>query len=110
MFNFIKKINLLKINKKSKSISYEKTGINPKKDWTTLVISTFIVLVLGVFFNLYFYIQIENGALFKTDYKTPNVTSLNRQSLDRVIEIMETKQILADSISLSKSLLIDPSR
>ncbi len=110
MFDFFKKIKFLNINNKRKPVSYEKTGINPKKDWSKIIVLTFVALVLGGFLSLYFYIQIENGALFKTDYETPNVTSLNKQALDRVISEMEEKQILADSINSSKSSLADPAR
>lgn len=110
MFSFIKKIKFINTSKANKSFSYQKTGINPRKDWITIVVSTSIILIISVLFSFYFYIQVENGTLFKTNYETPNVTSLNKQALDRVIKIMEEKQLLADLINSSKASLVDPAR
>ncbi|MFA7216576.1 MAG: hypothetical protein WC095_01165 [Candidatus Paceibacterota bacterium] len=107
MEDLIKKIK--SFYSSNKKISYEKKGINPKKDWIGILSVVFIVLVLGGIFTIYFYIQINNSSLFKENYEESSVTVLNNKALDRFVKNINDKKDVVQSIKDGRMAMSDPS-
>lgn len=101
---------LKKIFKFDKTISYEKKGINPKKDWRSILIVTFITLVFGGLATIYFHFQIRSGNLFNVEYGSEESISLNKRALDKVIDSLGEKKGILENIENGNFPSSDPSR
>lgn len=108
MENLIKKIK--SFYSSNKKISYEKKGINPKKDWIGILSMVFVVLVLGGILTIYFYIQINNSSFFKEDYEESSVTALNKEALDRFVKNVNDKKAVVQNIKDGRMTISDPSK
>lgn len=111
MDQYIKKIKLYFNGLIKKDHPYKQEGIRPSRDWKIIVISLAIILFATALMALYFYIQVNNGSLFKTPEDSSNVSvTIDQKALEKTIEKIDVKQATLDELLRNKTTLPDPSR
>jgi hypothetical protein len=110
----------IEIFKKLKSIQWSshkddvydrREGLRPGQDWTWILSSTFIGIIVAGCIALYLNIMINNGSLFSTPITDGIVGSvvLNEQGLDTFVETTKHKESWYAELKQKGPALLDPS-
>lgn len=108
----IKNISFKKIISHIKGDSaISKKGLyRPHKDWVTIIVIFFVLLVLsvGIHYALYFFA--EQGAVFnKTAEQEMFNATLRKDTIEGVVKLFDNKVINIESFNNNRATLVDPS-
>jgi hypothetical protein len=82
--------------------------VNPKRDWSILIILFIILIISSIGFDIYIYKQIVNGDMYVTVKRDELVVeSLKSNDLKRILNNFESKK--ANVVNLKIENLVDPS-
>jgi hypothetical protein len=100
-----------KFNRSQKTEStYDKGGINPKKDWFLILLSVFVALLILIAVAVYFYLQISAGNLFRAKAgSSDNEVKINQALLDKTISETKRREEFINQIKNGESIPRDPS-
>lgn len=111
MKNLLQKIKSLRKPKPIGSISYAKDTIHPLRDWSILLYTTIIILILLAIFAFYFYTAISQGKLFTAiKQKDTSGVSINSNLMQRTISAIDARAASSTELSQNKITVPDPSR
>ena len=92
----------------SKSIFLSSNIVNPKRDWSILIILFFVLIVASIGFDYYMYQQIVSGDMYITVKKEDIVIeNLKSTDLQNILNNFESKNIKITNLKLDN--LVDPS-
>jgi hypothetical protein len=110
MSKLFKKIKSLFGKAQKTESTYDKVGINPKKDWFLILLSVFFALVILVVLAVYFYLQINAGNLFKAKVgSSDNEVKINQVLLDKTISDTKRRDDFIKQIKNGEAIPKDPS-
>ena len=110
MSSLLKKIKGLYSKLGITKISYERSGIRPKRDWNTLLILSCLILLLIALFAFYFYSQINQGKLFVVARdNTGREVKINDKLFQKIISEIKEREESLQSIKQNKGIPADPS-
>ncbi|OHA93114.1 MAG: hypothetical protein A3G99_03000 [Candidatus Zambryskibacteria bacterium RIFCSPLOWO2_12_FULL_39_23] len=110
MSNFLNKIKNWYSWLTPKKISYEKKRVRPIYDWTIILITTIVVMLIMVSFALYFYLQISSGEFFNvTTSDAGNELKINTNLLNKTIDDLKAREVDLNKIKQNKTSPKDPS-
>lgn len=110
MSELFKKIKSLFGKSQKTESTYDKGGINPKKDWFLILLSVFIALIILMFIAVYFYLQVNEGNLFKAKAgSSDNEVKINQTLLDKTISETKRRDEFISRIKSGENIPKDPS-
>ncbi len=92
-----------------KEVNIPKVDVAPYRDWRTVVIIFFVVLVLSLGFNAYIFLEINSGSFFVTTPKGAELTKFDSEGLTRVLDDLLAKEVIFEKLKNESVSLIDPS-
>lgn len=88
----MKKINLkLYFQKRKQRVAV--SGVSPQFDWMIIVYSPLLLLVCGIVYAVYLYIQVNNGSLFEVveDTSTQEQLKTKKLQIEKTVESIKSK-------------------
>ncbi len=93
----------------SKGVDKLKMEITPYRDWRSVVIVFFIVLVSSIWFNTYVFIEINRDTFFTVTPKSSGVVKFNEEGLAKVIAGLDEKNAIFEKAKNEGVVIVDPS-
>lgn len=110
MKDILQKIKSFYVKVIKKEETYQRHGIKPTRDWSILLLTSFIVSVVLIIFTSYFYIQIKNDRLFVVDEtNTLKEVTINTDILNKTIDDIKAREETTNNIKNNKIGSPDPS-
>ncbi len=95
------------ITKEKEKILYSKNLINPKRDWTILVVIFLVSIALSISFDIFMYKNIVSGEMFVTVNRDElSLENLKIDDLKKVLANFDTKKSATLNYKLEHS--VDP--
>mgnify|MGYP003425607730 CR=1 FL=1 len=109
MNNALNKIKAWYQNLTTKSVSFEKKGIKPRRDWIKIVISISIITILLISVSVYFYTKVSNGTLFNVPEKEEiSEIEVNRKLLNKFVEDYDSREKALIELKEGRSVPANP--
>ncbi len=90
--------------------SYEKDGIRPKRDWEIILSFTTVLLIILAAVAGYFYMQVDQGKLFKVAADdVENEAKINKTLLDKTIGDINERRKSFETVMQGGIVSADPS-
>ena len=90
--------------------SFKAEEINPRRDWSVILVSFIVVFIVIVAFGANMYWRINSGSFFITSGAAEiSLETIDRSELKKVIERYETKIRLFQETKNKKPEIVDPS-
>ena len=110
MKDLLQKIKKFYVKVIKKEETYQRHGIKPTRDWSILLLVSFITSVVLIIFTSYFYIQIKNDRLFVVDEtNTLKEVNINTNILNKTIDDIKAREGTTNNIKNNKISSSDPS-
>lgn len=93
----------------SKGIDASKVGITPYRDWRTVVAVFFVALSASIGFNVYMFIEINQGGFFTNTPKGIDGVKFDRDGLARVLDELVAREAIFEKLKTESVPVIDPS-
>jgi hypothetical protein len=93
----MKKIHLkLYFKKRKQRVSF--FGMSPQFDWMMIVSASVIILICGIVYAIYLYIQVNNGSLFEVEEDASVQVELDRKKdeIEKMVEVLKQREILTN--------------
>lgn len=95
---------------RTSKVSFEKKGINPKKDWNRILIVTFVTVSLLAGLSFYFYVEVDNGTFFSVEGEEESAEiKINNVLLKKIVEDINNREKSLMEIKEGKSVPANPS-
>ena len=110
MSKLFQKIKSVFSGLKPTSLSYARRGMKPVHDWKIILIASQIAVLVVVVISVYFYVNISQGKLFsvKEDYSDIEI-NINNNLLKKIVDDVDSRQSLIESVKENKTYTSDPS-
>lgn len=85
-------------------------GRGQQFDWEILLTIFLLVMIAAVSFNVYVFLGVRAGDIFKDDYKAlVHNDTIDRDTLDRIIKDFGTRAENLKNLRAQKPVFVDPS-
>lgn len=91
-------------------VAYAGGSIYPRRDWTIILSSVIVCLIILALVAVYFYVQIDRGVLFsKTSEDLSGGVNINSILLQKTVDAINVRETRLSNLKQNKTKTPDPS-